>query len=472
MAIIKIRNAAIDLDAAEIPNISAGKITSGTLAIARLADSSITPAKLHNDAKVVKSDSAPSNPVEGNLWYDTANDVLMVYDSTDSQFVKVVRIVPEISSITGSIVTTISGNLTLNGTGFLTSGLIVSFTPSGGSASTVTVTPTNDTTATVAIPSAIYGQSTDTVIGIKVTNSDAKTSGVVNSTVVALPSGGTITNSGGYRIHTFTSSGTFVNTIASLSCQYLVIAGGGGSGRQHGGGGGAGGYRNSVSGETSGANASAESALTLTTGSKTVTIGSGGAGSTGEYVRGSSGTNSVFDTITSTGGGGGGSYQPNLSSAGDGLSGGSGGGGGSIESSNTGTGYANSGGAGTSGQGMAGGDSAYAGAGGGGASQVGEDGSGASPGGDAGNGGNGLSSSINGSSTGRAGGGAGGSYGGSNQSSGSRGIATSGGGNGGWGAENGTNGTANTGGGAGGGGVLANGASNGGSGIVIVRYQI
>jgi hypothetical protein len=36
MAIIKIRNAAIDLDAAEIPNLPASKITSGTIATARL----------------------------------------------------------------------------------------------------------------------------------------------------------------------------------------------------------------------------------------------------------------------------------------------------------------------------------------------------------------------------------------------------------------------------------------------------
>ena len=36
MAIIKIRNAAIDLDAAEIPNLDASKITSGTIADARI----------------------------------------------------------------------------------------------------------------------------------------------------------------------------------------------------------------------------------------------------------------------------------------------------------------------------------------------------------------------------------------------------------------------------------------------------
>ena len=37
MAIIKIRNAAIDLDAAEIPNIDASKITSGTISSSRIS---------------------------------------------------------------------------------------------------------------------------------------------------------------------------------------------------------------------------------------------------------------------------------------------------------------------------------------------------------------------------------------------------------------------------------------------------
>ena len=45
MAIIKIKNAAIDLDAAEIPNLPASKITSGTFADARIADLS---AKIEN----------------------------------------------------------------------------------------------------------------------------------------------------------------------------------------------------------------------------------------------------------------------------------------------------------------------------------------------------------------------------------------------------------------------------------------
>jgi len=167
--------------------------------------------RIHTDGSThYKSTSAPANPQEGDLWYDTTNDILKVYDDTSSSFVKVVTVTPTLDSISGVIFNATATNLTLTGTGFLGSNLVVSFTPSGGSASTVTVTPTNDTTATVAVPSAIYNQSASTVIGIKVTNSDNKSSSTTNQTVVALPSGGTISNSGSYRIHTFTSSGTFV----------------------------------------------------------------------------------------------------------------------------------------------------------------------------------------------------------------------------------------------------------------------
>ena len=58
MAIIKIRNAAIDLDAAEIPNLDASKIVSGDIAAARLTlatetkpiVSSVSPTVITNDA--------------------------------------------------------------------------------------------------------------------------------------------------------------------------------------------------------------------------------------------------------------------------------------------------------------------------------------------------------------------------------------------------------------------------------------
>ena len=90
-----------------------------------------------------------------------------------------------------------------------------------------------------------------------------------------------------------------------VNVEYLVVAGGGGGGGNRGGGGGAGGYRCSVPGESSGANSSAESLFQATLGTTyTVTVGAGGAG--GNTGNGVIGSDSVFSTITSSGGGRGG----------------------------------------------------------------------------------------------------------------------------------------------------------------------
>jgi hypothetical protein len=286
---------------------------------------------------------------------------------------------------------------------------------------------------------------------------------IINVSTISA-TGGTITDSGGYRIHTFTTSGTFTVTEGSGEVEYVVVAGGGGGGAANrGGGGGAGGYRSSVSGESSGGGASAESKLTLAAGSYTVTVGAGGvtypysSDSTGAYA-GENGNNSVFGTITSTGGGGGG-YGDDGGTNQDPQSGGSGGGGwyGSLfgASGTSGQGYA----------GGAGGPTTPYGGGGGGAGEAGKaynDGSRPSEGG------NGVNSSITGSSVYRAGGGGSGTY--PTQA----GVVSASGGLGGGGAggnSSGTyntapyNGTANTGGGGGA-------AGSGGSGIVIIRYPI
>ena len=161
---------------------------------------------------------------------------------------------PTLSSVSGNIFDGLTSNLTLTGTGFLSANLVVNFVQSSDSINAnVTVTPSSDAAATVAVPSAVHGSVTaGNAVTIKVTNSDGESSGTVNKTAVALPSGGTITTSGSFRIHTFTSSGTFVNTIPSNSVEYLVIAGGGSGGNAEqfsvsgSGGGGAGGYRSSV----------------------------------------------------------------------------------------------------------------------------------------------------------------------------------------------------------------------------------
>jgi hypothetical protein len=231
--------------------------------------------------------------------------------------------------------------------------------------------------------------------------------------------------------------------------EVLVVAGGGGAGAGTAGGGGGGGVIYNPN-------------FTVTPGSAvTVTVGAGGSGKTYSVsnTAGNSGENSVFGSLTATGGGGGGNRDTNEA----GKNGGSGGGGGGSESVNTA-------GTGTSGQGFAGGSGRpgggnSAGGGGGGAGGAGE----ASPSsGLGGNGGPGLGFNISGTFTYYGGGGGGGSH---------TGRSSGGIGGGGAGSENGptynaVSGTPNTGGGGGGGGGAAGGqfGGNGGSGIVIVRY--
>jgi hypothetical protein len=262
--------------------------------------------------------------------------------------------------------------------------------------------------------------------------------------------GNRIDNDGTYWYHTFTSSGTFV-PLQGLTADCLVIAGGGGGYDDLGGGGGAGGYRSATG-------------LSLTATSYNVTVGAGGA------VK-AKGIDSVFSTITSTGGGG--------TPYGAGGSGGSGGGGtrdsasgGAGNTPSTSPSQGNNGGA-------AGGSSGFGGGGGGGASAVGTAG-GSTVGGAGGAGSNAHSTWASATSTGvsgyYAGGGGGASYPTTTSASGGSG----GGGNGGYNNGGGTYlaptaGTANTGGGGGG---ASNGpgspytSNRGGSGIVIIRYPI
>jgi hypothetical protein len=283
-----------------------------------------------------------------------------------------------------------------------------------------------------------------------------------NTITLSNPGGGltytTSTSVPGYKITTITAGTGNIQFEQVIPVEYLVVAGGGGGGAgrnndSNGGGGGAGGYRTSAG--TSGGGASAESSLNLNVGTAyTVTVGAGGAAGTfSPIANGGNGSNSVFSTITSTGGGGGGTRQGGT------LSTGGSGGGGHGEG---GTGGA-AGAAGTANQGFAGGAglgaSPYTAGGGGGAGEAGNT--------DAqGFGGDGVVSTITGSSVTRGGGG-----GGSTNSGGPYLGGDGGGGNGGLNA-NGTPGSINTGGGGGGSSADTdrNGAT-GGSGVVVLRYS-
>ena len=285
--------------------------------------------------------------------------------------------------------------------------------------------------------------------------------------------GGTISCSpcGDYKIHTFTSDGCFSisavgNPAGSDSVDYIVVAGVGGSASDRGGGGGAGGYREGYNPGSYTASPLATSALPVSV--QTYPIIVGGGGSTGSGADGNSGSNSVFSTITSTGGGGGG-RSPGTFAAG--LPGGSGGGSGSVAPHPNGAigGTGNTppvsppqgNGGGTAGNTPSG----YTTGGGGGAGAVG--GNGTTPTG--GSAGDGVNTSISGSSVGYSGGGAGAS-----DLPGSQGTPAGPFGGGTAATEDagtpGTAGTANTGGGGGGSAGSTNGGA-GGSGIVIIRYK-
>jgi hypothetical protein len=273
---------------------------------------------------------------------------------------------------------------------------------------------------------------------------------------------------------------SFVSDV--LEVEYLIVGGGGGGGMDMGGGGGGGGVLTGT-------------AYSVTAGTPiTVTVGAGGngapaAGTNGQpanhqyTIPATSGSNSVFGSLTAIGGGFGGSsyrgYTP-------GITGGSGGSGGGASGYNDNAGTFN-GGSGTEGQGFRGGNStqAYYSGGGGGAGGPGAD-STNQP-----NGGPGILNHILGTSYYWGGGGGGASY--SLATGGNGGIGGGGGGavgttTGGAGYNNGSpggggspnsqtntpggNAGANTGGGGGGGSHYNsnNKGGDGGSGIVVVRY--
>jgi len=298
--------------------------------------------------------------------------------------------------------------------------------------------------------------------------------------------GGTVTTTGDFKVHTFTGDGCFVvSSIGNCAAgdsgtkvDYLVIAGGASGGSGAGGGGGAGGFRESKDSGISSPHTASPLAnttgLTVSATTFPVTVGGGGA-STSCGARGQGGSNSVFSTITSAGGGEGG-----IPSCGNGGSGGSGGG----AASTSGTGGSGNTPPVSPPQGNNGSPETdttnLSGAGGGGATGTGNN----NPDRNGGPGGTGGGTAINSSCSvgtpgpsgslryysgggaggaGPAGGGGTGGYGGGGPGGG-EGPGTSG-----------TAGTTNTGGGGGGGGRTAGSVNNpsgaGGSGVVIIRYK-
>ena len=361
--------------------------------------------------------------------------------------------VPEISSVTGDFFVGMPGPaLTITGTAFDDGGMSLLVYDGNTLIDTLTGSNVSSTSFQVTVSSTVYNSisngDTLSLIARTTANIDSDT---FSKAVQSTPTGGTITSTGDYRVHTFTSASTnfAVPSGFSASAEYVIVAGGGSGGNnqagsyENGGGGGAGGM---ISGNTS-----------ISAQTYTIQVGAGGAIPSGNGQ--TKGGNSSAFGVTATGGGGGSTRDSQAN-----LNGGSGGGAVNWNPHTTrGTGIAGQGNnGGTAGQyGHTNGGSAGGGGKGavGGSISVNNSSTGA-------NGGAGGSTSIRGSSETFAGGGGGG--GGTGGSGGSGGGGTAGSA----GSQNGSNGGTNTGGG-GGGNFAGSGATagNGGSGIVIIRYK-
>jgi hypothetical protein len=297
------------------------------------------------------------------------------------------------------------------------------------------------------------------------------TSNVSGNPGFIVATGGCISTSGDYKIHTFNSDANFqVSSVGptpgvAQQVSYMVVAGGGGGGyatANAGGGGGGGGFREGKisSDPYTDSPLDAGSGLTVSAQTYPITVGGGGAGGASAPQDGTQGSTSTFSTISSAGGGGGGRHvEP-------GNAGGSGGGGGGGNSGGRPGGSGNTPPVSPP-QGQNGGTGGspspdQMAAGGGGATATGQNGSNPT----SGDGGAGATTSITASPVTRSGGGGGGKVSGA----GTKGDGGSGGGGAGGCCSAGVAGTTNTGGG-GGGGSETNAGGAGGSGVVVIRYK-
>lgn len=318
----------------------------------------------------------------------------------------------------------------------------ITFTPVGTSATSflVTSSPGGLTGTGSSSPITVSGLTNGTSYSFTVqgVNSagNSLASSASNSVTPVKATGGSVSYSGGYAYHYFSSNGTFT-PLTSLSTEYVVVGGGGGGSGQVwdsvNGGGGGGGQVKTGSG-----------VLSSATG---VAIGGGGTGSasgpSNTNPGGSSGSSSSFNGTSANPGLGGHAWNGGVYPSRGGASG---------ELANPGNGMTNNNSAGGGGGGGAAG---YSGWGGNSSGLCG--------------GGGGAGASWNGYTFG--GGGGGGGNGFNNNCSPTAGGSGGGGGGGcGVSPKNGAGGS--TGGGGGGGGDDNGAGGNGGSGIVVIRYSV
>jgi len=236
-----------------------------------------------------------------SLDADTLTLSVVVEDATTDVFTATPTCTPD-----SSIQTTATVDVVVS---CATAGATIRYTTDGSDPDGSSTVVADGATLTVANPSTLKVRATSA----GALSSDIKVSQYVLQGVVAT-GGTTINDSGGYRIHTFLESGSFVVTNPG-TVEYLVVGGGGSGGAnsstRSGGGGGAGGL---LAGSTS-----------LSAGTYAITVGAGGQALITQTSASDGGSSSIGATVSVTGGGAGASVSGTSPIAG--RNGGSGGGG-------------------------------------------------------------------------------------------------------------------------------------------------
>lgn len=266
----------------------------------------------------------PGSPDTGNFRFNTTLNSVEFWNG--SAWLNT-HLIPVISAVSGNITNGTGTTLTLT-VSDTTSTINVIYKVSGTEVGRNTGISVSSGSASCTVPSGVHGQSVGATVVITVENTakgNVESSTSQSKVVQGIATGGTVStySSGGtnYKVHKFTSSGNLVvpTGLTLSNCNIVIVGGGGGSGAYGngggGGGGGAGGYGNAT-------------VSSLTAGTHSITIGAGGA----QHATGSNTTvPSAFQgNLSSThfnsgtfNGGGAGAYGSNAT-GGTGASGGGG----------------------------------------------------------------------------------------------------------------------------------------------------
>ena len=246
---------------------------------AGLADNAVTDVHMNLsstgglDIPVGTTAQRPGSPDTGNFRFNTTFNSIEFWNG--SAWLST-HLIPVISAVSGNITNGTGTTLTLT-VSDTTSTINVIYKVGGTEVGRNTGVSVSSGSASCTVPAGVHGQSVGATVVITVENTakgNVESSTSQTKVVQGVATGGTVStySSGGtnYKVHKFTSSGNLVvpTGLTLSNCNIVIVAGGGGSGAYGngggGGGGGGGGYGNAT-------------VTSLAAGTYSITIGAGGA---------------------------------------------------------------------------------------------------------------------------------------------------------------------------------------------------